>query len=202
MGTGRLRDHHAKIRKYMAEHHVNYTTAAHAPAAQQDQVSTSDDAVVTGPPDDGFGGHEFEHQSVDDQFRCVFCEKYEVSVRADDGTIAPCTGLVGYGGDTDRVYLPVTVFPEPTAWLAGRINKTGIGRIPRFGGGDPWLVDSPPSAVDDLERELSQITMPSTPGGSDQVPAFTVTERQTAAEGRQVLADKYAAYVEKYGTPR
>lgn len=185
MGTGSTRKHQAAIRGYMTEHDVNYTTAA----------------LVIGPPD-AFGGHEFEYQSVDDLFRCVFCTEYEVVVRAEDGTIAPCTGLVGYGGDTDRVYLLVNVFPEPSAWLARRIWDTGIARIPRFGGGDEWLVESAPSVVDDLEWQLSQVLVPSAPGGRDQVPAFTVTQRLTAAEGLRVLADKYAAYVEEFGTPR
>lgn len=204
MGNHTVRRHQVAIRAYMAEHNVSYTAAARAlsQAQQQDQATEAGDASpVIGPPD-AFGGHEFEYQSVDDLFRCSFCKEYEVVVRAKDGTIAPCTGLVGYGGDTDRVYLLVTVFPEPTAWLARRIWDTGIARIPRFGGGDPWLVESAPSVVDDLVWQLSQVMVPSTPGGRDQVPAFTVIERLSAGEGLRVLADKYAAYVEEFGTPR
>jgi hypothetical protein len=41
----------------------------------------------------GFGGHEFEYQSVDDLFACVRCGRYEVSVRDHTtGEISPCTG--------------------------------------------------------------------------------------------------------------
>ena len=30
---------------------------------------------------------------------------YEVAARDTDGPIKPCTGLVGYSGDTERAYL-------------------------------------------------------------------------------------------------
>ncbi len=94
--------------------------------------------VVSGPPDDGFGGHEFEYERETDLFRCKECRVYEVSARAGNGPIASCAGLIGYGGDSDRVYLLVTenlVLPHSQAtYLATRIRTSGIGRCPRF----PW----------------------------------------------------------------
>ncbi|MGY0064248.1 hypothetical protein ACWY4P_48790 [Streptomyces sp. LZ34] len=61
-------------------------------------------------PDDGFGGHEFEYEQVTDLFRGTECRVYEVVARDTDGPIKPCTGLVGYGGDTEWVYLLLNLF--------------------------------------------------------------------------------------------
>ncbi len=77
------------------------------------QVLRSTEAGATGVtgPDDRFGGHEFEYESSTDLFRCTECRDYEVVARDTDGPIKPCTGLVGYGGDTERGYLLLTQNP-------------------------------------------------------------------------------------------
>ena len=41
---------------------------------------------------DLFGGHEFHYESHTDLFRCIRCHAYEVTVRAEDGSLAPCAG--------------------------------------------------------------------------------------------------------------
>jgi len=199
MGTGSIRDHRAEIRAYMADHGVNYTTAKRA-------VETATAAAaVSGPPDNGFGGHEFDYESHTDLFRCHLCGEYEVGARAGDGPIAPCTGLPGYGDDTERVYLLLRENPRKAegggAWIADRIRETGIGRTVRFGcRDDRWLVESAPSVVDELERRIKKIEAWAVDGG--KVLAFTSAEQRTSAEGKQIIADNYAAYVAKYGTPR
>ncbi len=43
-------------------------------------------------PDDPYGGHEFAYESHTDLFRCIRCHMYEVTARAEDGPIKPCTG--------------------------------------------------------------------------------------------------------------
>lgn len=61
-----------------------------------------------------------------------------------DGPIAPSTGLVGYGGDTQRAYRLLTqdsrLVINRVGWLAGEINQTGIGRCRASGSatGDGW----------------------------------------------------------------
>jgi hypothetical protein len=42
--------------------------------------------------DEQFGGHEFRYEADTDLFRCGTCRAYEITVRADDGSIAPCKG--------------------------------------------------------------------------------------------------------------
>jgi hypothetical protein len=72
---------------------------------------------------------------VTDLFRCTECRVYEVVARDTDGPITPCTGLVGYGGDTERVYLLLTenpLAPNHAAFLATKVGGTGIGRAARF----------------------------------------------------------------------
>ncbi|ATY17272.1 hypothetical protein CU254_42570 (plasmid) [Amycolatopsis sp. AA4] len=197
MGTGSMRDYRAEIRKYMAEHQVNYTTAKRA-------VDTAA-AAPSGPPDDGFGGHEFDYEARTDLFRCHLCGQYEATARSDDGPIEPCTGLPGYGGDTERVYLLLHENPRRadlgTAWIAGRIRETGIGRTVRFGCRDGrWLVESAPRVVDELQRRVGEIPCTLVDGGT--APAFTGAEQLSSAEGRQVIAENYAAYVAKYGVPQ
>ncbi|MFG3398766.1 hypothetical protein [Streptomyces parvus] len=159
-------------------------------------------ADVTGP-DDRFGGHEFEYESSTDLFRCSECRVYEVVARDTDGPIKPCTGLVGYGGDTERVYLLLTENPvlpcSHAAQLASSVRGTGIGRAPRFSWRDGrLLVESAPSVVDELTRRIELIT--STVDGK-QVPTVASVDRLTEEAGRALLAENYAAYVAKYGTP-
>ncbi|MDM4723313.1 hypothetical protein QTQ03_28320 [Micromonospora sp. WMMA1363] len=70
-------------------------------------LRSSTESPVANEPDT-FGGHEFEYEQETDLFRCSECRVYEVLVRESDGPIKPCTGLVGYGGDSERVYLLLT----------------------------------------------------------------------------------------------
>lgn len=196
MGSHSRRRRHAAIRAHMVEQGINYTMAARA-------IDTAG-PVSTGPPDDGFGGHEFEYESSTDLFRCWLCKEYEVTARAAEGPIAPCTGMAGYNGDTERVYLLLTLNPhvDALAFIAGRISATGIGRAPRFSYDvveGRLLVESAPGVVDELIGKIRQITVP-WPGG--EVRAVQDVERLTAAEGKQILADNYTTYVATYGVPR
>lgn len=157
-------------------------------------------------PDDGFGGHEFEYESSTDLFRCTECRVYEVVARDADGPIkpcTPCTGLVGYGGDTERVYLLLTENPalqySHAAFLATKVRSTGIGRAPRFSWRDgKLLVESAPSVVAELVRLVELITSTIE---DRQVPAVASVDRLTAEAGRAVLAENYAAYVAEFGSP-
>ncbi|MFD7615803.1 hypothetical protein [Streptomyces sp. NPDC059802] len=155
-------------------------------------------------PDDGFGGHEFEYESSTDLFRCSECRVYEVVARDTDGPMKPCTGLVGYGGDTERVYLLLAENPalpySYSATLATRACSTGIGRTPRFSWRDgKLLVESAPSVVDELIRRIEHLT---TPADHGHMPLLASIDRLTAGAGRAVLAENYAAYVAEYGEPR
>ncbi|MFC9916040.1 hypothetical protein [Streptomyces sp. NPDC127197] len=155
-------------------------------------------------PDDGFGGHEFEYESSTDLFRCTECRAYEVEARDTDGPIKPCTGLVGYGGDTERVYLLLTENPvlqySHAAFLATKVRSTGISRAPRYSWRDgKLLVESAPSVVAELARRIELITSTIE---DRQVPAVASVDHLTAEEGRAVLAENYAAYVAEYGEPR
>lgn len=154
-------------------------------------------------PDDGFGGHEFEYESSTDLFRCTECRVYEVAARDTDGPIKPCTGLVGYGGDTERVYLLLTENPalqySHAAFLATKVRSTGIGRAPRFSWRDgKLLVESAPSVVAELARRVELITSTIE---DRQVHAVASVDRLTAEAGRAVLAENYAAYVAEFGEP-
>jgi hypothetical protein len=150
--------------------------------------------------DDGFGGHEFEYERATDLFRCTECRVYEVVARDTDGPIAPCTGLVGYGGDTERVYLLLTenhLAPNHAAFLARKVRSTGIGRAPRFSWRDGLLlVESAPSVVAELARRIKIIT--ATVDGQ-QVPIVASIDHLTAEAGRAVIAENRAAYVAEYG---
>lgn len=165
------------------------------------------ESPAPGEPDaDPFGGHVFEYESHTDLFRCTECQVYEVVARKDD-PIAPCKGLAGYGGDTERVYLLLTENPRMPRWggtgLAWQIRETGIGRSPRFAWRDgKLLVESAPSVVDELARKIEGIVIAvKTPFGEQQVTAVTSIERLTAEEGRAVIAANRAAYVAQYGEP-
>ncbi|MFI0453261.1 hypothetical protein [Actinomadura sp. 6N118] len=147
------------------------------------------------------GGHEFEYESRTDLFRCSECRVYEVQARDAGGTIKPCTGLVGYGGDTARVCLLLTENPALTpnygTSLAWQIHETGIGRVSGVSSRDgKMLVESAPSVVDKLARQIEPITF--TVGGL-QVPAVTSVEHLTAGEGRAIIAANRAAYIAEYG---
>ncbi|MFF3731014.1 hypothetical protein ACFYXM_11990 [Streptomyces sp. NPDC002476] len=153
--------------------------------------------------DDRFGGHEFEYEQTTDLFRCTECRVYEVVARDADGPIAPCTGLVGYGGDTERVYLLLTENPAlPYSYgtaVATIVRGTGIGRAPRFSWRDGrLLVESAPSVVADLARRIKQITVPV---GGLQVPAVVSVDHLTEDAGKAVIAENYQAYVAEYGEP-
>ncbi|MEV8634314.1 hypothetical protein AB0395_21930 [Streptosporangium sp. NPDC051023] len=174
---------------------AKYTQALRAGAGDP----PGEGATATAGEDDRFGGHEFEYERVTDLFRCTECRVYEVVARDTDGPIKPCTGLIGYGGDTERVYLLLTENPENShvASLAWNIRTTGIGRAPRYSWRDgKLLVESAPSVVAELVRRIEQIT--STIDGR-QVPAVSSVDHLTAEAGRAVIAENYAAYVAKYG---
>ncbi|WP_218137718.1 hypothetical protein [Streptomyces sp. 2131.1] len=154
-------------------------------------------------PDDGFGGHEFEYESSTDLFRCTECRVYEVAARNTGGPIKPCTGLVGYGGDTERVYLLLTENPDlpyrHAAFLATKVRSTGIGRAPRFSWRDgKLLVESAPSVVAELARRIELITSTIE---DRQVPVVASVDHLTAEAGRAVLSENYAAYVAEFGEP-
>lgn len=163
--------------------------------------STEGPAPGTPGPEDAYGGHEFEHEYDTDLFRCTECRVYEVQARDTDGPIKPCTGLVGYGGDPERVYLLLTENPDlpyrHAAFLAREVRSTGIGRPPQFS----WrngklLVESAPSVVAELARRIELIT---TTVEDHQVPAVASVEHLTAEAGRAVLAENHAAYLTKFG---
>lgn len=198
----------AKRARDAARQGAKYTEALRTGAAADTTDETPGMTVtvvsITPPqPDDGFGGHEFEYDSTTDLFRCTECRVYEIVARDGDGPIAPCTGLVGYGGDTERVYLLLTTNPVLhdgyLTSLATRVRSTGIGRAPRFWWRDGQvLIESAPSVVADLARQIEQIAF--TVNGQ-QVPAVAAVEHLTAEAGRAIIAENQAAYVAKYGEP-
>jgi hypothetical protein len=49
-------------------------------------------SAATPEQPDPYNGHEFCYEGHTDLFRCIRCHVYEVSARADDGTVKPCTG--------------------------------------------------------------------------------------------------------------
>ncbi|GAA0905300.1 MULTISPECIES: hypothetical protein [Streptomyces violaceusniger group] len=124
---------------------VKYTQARRGAAGAGTAFGVSE-------PDNGFGGHEFEYEQVTDLFRCTECRVYEVAARDTEGPIKPCTGLVGYGGDTERVYLLLTENPalpySHVAFLATRIAAPVLaGRRGSHGGtGGCWSSRLPASS--------------------------------------------------------
>lgn len=184
----------------------NQTTAAQkARAAARDgqKYTTALRGTSRGgtEPDDGFGGHEFEYEQTTDLFRCSECRVYEVMARDTDGPIAPCPGLVGYGGDTERVYLLLTENPtlpySYSSTLAIRARSTGIGRAPRLSWRDgKLLIESAPSVVAELARRIEHLT---TPADHGPMPLLASIDYLSAEEGQAVLAENYAAYVAEYG---
>lgn len=191
-------DKHAKraARDLAAQDGISYTAAR--------RQLTEEPAPASAPePQDRFGGHEFEYEQDTDLFRCTECRVYEVVARDGDGPITRCPGLVGYGGDTDRVYLLLTETPalpySQAAFLATSVRRTGIGRAPRFSWRDGrLLIESAPSVVTELARRIALLT--STVEGR-QVPAVSSVDHLTAEAGREVIAANRAAYVAEYGEP-
>lgn len=216
MGNHRTRNHRAEVRAYMAEHHVSYTAALRALKQQgtgQSGAAPDPASTLLHPPADlEFGGHDFGLDPTADLFKCWMCGRYEVSVRADDGSIAPCTGMEGYGGDTERVYLLLTLHPRCPDWaissLTWTIGETGIGRTPQFGCRSErrlLLVESAPSVVNDLRFRIEQVGQDGKLVSIHRVnasPAVASIDVLTAEEGRQVIAENYTAYVAKYGEPQ
>ncbi|MGW1817400.1 hypothetical protein ACWCQM_28000 [Streptomyces sp. NPDC002125] len=101
------------------------------------------------------------------------------------GRSSRAPGLVGYGGDTERVYLLLTENPDPpyrhAAFLATKVHSTGIGQAPKFswrGTGSCWSSRRPASSQSWPAGSLAHLTMEA---------------------GRAVLAENYAAYVAEYG---
>ncbi|MGI5122808.1 hypothetical protein ACQEU5_25155 [Marinactinospora thermotolerans] len=184
--------------------HDKRKTAARALAAESGLPYTAARrAAVAARREDRFGGHEFEYEQANDLFRCTECEVYEVQARSADGAIAPCRGLVGYGGDTERVYLLLTVTPAApyslAAFLATSVRDTGIGRAPKWSWRDgKLLVESAPGVVDELVRRIERIT---TDVEGRPVSAVSSVDRLTAEAGRAIIAQNRAAYVAEYGEP-
>lgn len=197
-------DKHAKraARQHAEREGISYTAARRHLTDRQTQDAP---APVALRQREDFGGHTFDYQPEDDLFRCSECHAYEVVARADDGSITPCPGLVGWDGDTERVYLLVTVTDELRAsgwdgWvtsLAWRVRKTGIGRSVGYGWRDGQLLfESAPGVVDELERRITQITLDLF---GRQVPAAASVQRLTVEAGRAFTAENRAAYVAEYG---
>jgi len=46
---------------------------------------------------DPYNGHEFHYEPATDLFRCIKCARYEVSARAEDGSVTACTGQLPEG---------------------------------------------------------------------------------------------------------
>lgn len=64
------------------------------PAGEDDDMRLTIVSIQPTHPQ-GFGGHEFELESVSDLFRCARCRGYEVSLRAPGaGEISICPGPV------------------------------------------------------------------------------------------------------------
>ncbi|WP_217368202.1 hypothetical protein [Kitasatospora sp. MMS16-BH015] len=144
------------------------------------------------------GGHAFGYESAGRLVRCAECGAYEGGVSAADGTVTPCTGFAGYGGDHGRVYLLVTVRPElrdgwvtPLIW---RIEQTGLARTPQY----PWrdgqlLVESAPSVVEDLANRIRGVAFDL--AGRSRVPAAAAIRQLSEPAGRAVLEANRAAYL-------
>lgn len=166
--------------------------------------STPDDPDAATEPDDPYAGHEFEYESHTDLFRCSECRVYEVVARHKNGTITPCAGLIGWGGDTERVYLLLDVsagFADQAGVLATRVRGTGIGRTPRFSWHERQLVvESAPSVVAGLIPTIEAITY-DVGGGLGHRRAVSSIRQLSADEGRAVIARNRAAYIAKYGAP-
>ncbi|MEV8546927.1 hypothetical protein [Streptomyces sp. NPDC051572] len=189
-----------RARELAEETGITYTAALEFLRTPRPEPAAGATADVS--EDDGFGGHEFEYDSSTDLFRCTECRVYEVSARDTDGPIKPCTGLVGYGGDTERVYLLLTenpLAPNHAAFLATKARSTGIGRAPQFSWRDgQLLIESAPSVVAELARRIELIT--ATVDGQ-QVLVVSSVDQLTAEAGRAIIAENYAAYVAEYGEP-
>jgi hypothetical protein len=187
------KDRKAKIRARMASTGEPYTEAARR---------------VDAPEDDPFGGHEFEYESTTDLFRCTECRTYEVVARnADDGTISPCPGLEGWGGDPRRVYLLLTENPEAPGgqgepyrpYLSVLARGTGLGRAPRYSSrGGRQLIETASSVAAELARQIEAMTFDV---AGREVPAVSSAVQLTGEAGRAVIAENRAAYIAEYGEP-
>lgn len=217
MSNHSVRRSREQVRAYMAEHQVNYTTAARALTEQAGPAADSEASAPATPPAvpaaGRFGGHEFEYEQYTDLFRCTECGEYEAVAEQDDGTFTACPGLPGWDGDPERVYLLVTENPAiyNVPWhISSAAREHGIGRGVRFGYRDgQLLVETAPSVADKLRQLLASLTeVPSTattpvsqlnrPGAGRQ-PVAAAVERLTFEQGQAVIAANYAAFVEKYG---
>lgn len=204
-------DKHAKraARELAEREQISYTAARRHLAEQQqgEKDVFAVKVVVTERPKQDFGGHDFGYERDTDLFRCSECRAYEIVVRADDGSIARCPGLESWGGDTERIYLLVTVDPALTAdgwntWvtqLAWQVRGTGLGRGVSYGwAGGQMLFETVPGVADELEGRITRITLDQ--AGRQTLAAASV-ERLSVEDGQAFIAQTYAAYVAKYGEP-
>lgn len=215
MGTHSTRQRRAQVREHMQQDGTNDTTARRALEQQRTSSATAGETspkLLQPPVDTEFGGHEFDLDPTADLFRCWMCERYEVTLRAADGTIAPCTGLAGYGDDPERVYLLLTLNQALPDWAVSvvtrRIGDTGIGRTPSYSilpGTRQRLVESAPSVVDDLRHRIQQLDLEGKPvpiHRANTSPAVEAVTVLTADEGQRIIAENYTAYVAEHGEPR
>lgn len=166
-----------------------------------DQATEQTTETVKLPPDRA-NGHDFAYERGTDLFKCTYCETYEVSARDGNNGFIPCRGPVGYGDDTERMYLLLTENPAKpdggAAWVSDQICATGLGRTVPFSYRDGrQLVETAPSVADRLLDKIHDISIL----GVRVFDWHTNAECLTYAEGQQVIANNYAAYVAKYGEP-
>ena len=202
-------DKHAKreARQVAEREGISYTAARRRLTEQPGEDVLAVEILVTKPRKEDFGGHDFGYEQDTDLFRCSECRAYEIAVRADDGSITRCPGLESWDGDTERVYLLVTVDPAFTAdgwntWvtpLAWRVRGTKLGRNVSYGwAGGQMLFETAPSVADELEDRIARITLAH---AGRQTPAVARVERLSVENGQAFIARTYAAYVAEYGEP-
>lgn len=149
-----------------------------------DQATEQTTETTAGPPPDRTGGHDFAYERGTDLFKCTYCDTYEVSARDKDNGLTPCTGPVGYGADTERMYLLLQEDPAKpdggAAWVSDQIRATGLGRTVRFSYWDGLqLVETAPSVADQLLDRIRDITILGMP-----VFEWRTAKRLTYAEGQ------------------
>jgi hypothetical protein len=148
------------------------------------------------------GGHTFEITTLTDTVRtCWQCGTPQPLATNGDGTIEPCAGLTGYGDDTDRVYLLLSLYGDTPRgvvnFVVRSIRESGIGRLPLYGArlnraGDQLVIESAPSVVDKLAALVDDLEHDIRADGEHV--AIRTHQRLTAAEGLGFLATTYDRY--------
>ncbi|WP_367139645.1 hypothetical protein [Saccharothrix sp. HUAS TT1] len=221
MGDHRTRDQRQAVRAHMREHGITkYTEGLRAFLAAQDRDTDpraaapqvdADAAPLPDPPiDHEWGGHDFG-LTREDVYQCWMCERHEVTVRRDDGTIEPCPGMAAWGDDPARVHLLLTINPDApdflTSAVAWSVGKTRLGRTPQYSYRDDGrllLVESAPTVADELKFRIERLDLRCRPVSIHRVndtPAVASIARITDEQARRYIAENYAAYLAKYGEP-